>query len=400
MVITSPPRARTSGAYSASGSTMTISALVFKALMFIQCCELYFEYQTPFWAGASSVIDDLINVLGYEKTICFIESYDFSKKTEWLVSIYDLVPDEKIDEKVCQSILHCVSDEREAMTFYVSLKTAMRINERISGFLEDYMSALVTLGEKNKAVISWFLLSCGTENGVPVKDLINSFPADISPLCDAYILAKKAHLGVDGKGELFVALIRRKLHFLEDFIKSNRGNMDRDDLQCLEALWREEDYKELIDRAITCLRETPFIWDTLGEFLLEDVPDDLIIQIRKREWIKRYIDNNSQDHDATEFLFNIICNLSEEQRLFSIKTFCMCNSNYGDFCKVKVLPTHMSWSGSEIPIIDSQLMFLEKLSGELQGIQYIEHRVYLSDLIHEKRVRKGEVLLREFLEEF
>ena len=64
-----------------------------------------------------------------------------------------------------------------------------------------------------------------------------------------------------------------------------------------------------------------------------------------------------------------------------------------------MLPTHMSWSGSEIPIIDSQLMFLEKLSGELQGVQFIEHRVYLSGLIHEKRAYKEEVLLREFLEE-
>lgn len=99
------------------------------------------------------------------------------------------------------------------------------------------------------------------------------------------------------------------------------------------------------------------------------------------------------------FLFGVVCNLPEEQRLSAVMIFCQCNPDFDAFRNIHIMPTHASWSGSEVPIIEQYIAFLIKLRGNLKGIQFIEHRAYISERIQDLQKRKEEVLLREFLEE-
>jgi hypothetical protein len=59
----------------------------------------------------------------------------------------------------------------------------------------------------------------------------------------------------------------------------------------------------------------------------------------------------------------------------------------------------MSWSGSEVPIIERQISFLERLKDSLNGFEFIEHRERISMYIHGYRERKEKILLEEFLGE-
>lgn len=99
------------------------------------------------------------------------------------------------------------------------------------------------------------------------------------------------------------------------------------------------------------------------------------------------------------FLFGIVCNLPEEQRLPAIVTFCQCNPAFDAFRSIHILPTHASWSGSEVPILEQRIAFLIELKDSLKGIQFIEHRTYISEKIRNLQEGKEDVLLREFLEE-
>ena len=49
--------------------------------------------------------------------------------------------------------------------------------------------------------------------------------------------------------------------------------------------------------------------------------------------------------------------------------------------------------------IEQYIAFLIKLRENLKGIQFVKHRVYISEKIQDLQKRKGEALLREFLEE-
>ena len=99
------------------------------------------------------------------------------------------------------------------------------------------------------------------------------------------------------------------------------------------------------------------------------------------------------------FLFGVVCNLPEEQRLSAVMIFCKCNPDFDAFRNIHIMPTHASWNGSEVPIIEQYIAFLIKFRENLKGIQFIEHRAYISEEIQDLQKRKEEVLLREFLEE-
>ena len=112
-----------------------------------------------------------------------------------------------------------------------------------------------------------------------------------------------------------------------------------------------------------------------------------------------YIESNYNDRVSMSFLFGVVCNLPEEQRLSAVMIFCKCNPDFDAFRNIHIMPTHASWSGSEVPIIEQYIAFLIKFRENLKGIQFIEHRAYISEEIQDLQKRKEEVLLREFLEE-
>lgn len=115
--------------------------------------------------------------------------------------------------------------------------------------------------------------------------------------------------------------------------------------------------------------------------------------------IAHYIESNYNDRVSMSFLFGVVCNLPEEQRLSAVMIFCKCNPDFDAFRNIHIMPTHASWSGSEVSIIEQYIAFLIKLRENLKGIQFIEHRAYISEGIQDLQKRKEEVLLREFLEE-
>lgn len=110
-------------------------------------------------------------------------------------------------------------------------------------------------------------------------------------------------------------------------------------------------------------------------------------------------DSVTYDGESMRFLFGIVCNLPEEQRLPAIVTFCQCNPAFEAFRSIYIIPTHASWSGSEVPILEQHIAFLSEIKDSLRGMQFVEHRAHISEKIRNLQERKEDVLLREFLEE-
>ncbi|WP_305118538.1 hypothetical protein [Thomasclavelia cocleata] len=76
------------------------------------------------------------------------------------------------------------------------------------------------------------------------------------------------------------------------------------------------------------------------------------------------------------------------------------NYDFEMFNKISFFPRTRSWSGSEVPIIEKNISFLEKLLEEISGIEYLEHRVYLKKCFDAEKKHKQKVLRREYMENF
>lgn len=70
------------------------------------------------------------------------------------------------------------------------------------------------------------------------------------------------------------------------------------------------------------------------------------------------------------------------------------------FKKIPLFPSSWSWSGNEVPLIEKDIEFLQKLADEISGVDYLEHKLYLKEWISDKKQYKQKVLKREYMENF
>lgn len=375
----------------------------YDASKFVNCCKAYIDHQTPYSDERYSIINGLIKVLGYARAVEFVNCSTFGEKNHWLAILYDFVPDEYIDNCLIEKILECLRGRGDREHYTVSLKTVLRINGKFPGYLKRYMMELNNLGEENPHLLSGFLFRVGHGECIGTKELVEYFRGDIKVLCTAYIYAHQGRSYYDFDGELFSELIRGNPEFLAGYVHKVAGKqIGRDGWHALNILWQQDDYLKLISIAMECLKNATkpfFTWDSLAEDLLSSPINMPVVNKRRNEWIKYYVEANCYDGESMRFLFGIVCNLPEEQRLPAIVTFCQCNPAFEAFRSIYIIPTHASWSGSEVPILEQHIAFLSEIKDSLIGMQFVEHRAHISEKIRNLQERKEDVLLREFLEE-
>lgn len=375
----------------------------YDASKFVNCCKAYIDHQTPYSDERYSIINGLIKVLGYARAVEFVNCSTFGEKNHWLAILYDFVPDEYIDNCLIEKIMGCLRGRGDREHYTVSLKTVLRINGKFPGYLKRYMMELNNLGEENPHLLSGFLFRVGHGECIGTKELVEYFRGDIKVLCTAYIYAHQGRSYYDFDGELFSELIRGNPEFLAGYVHKVAGKqIGRDGWHALNILWQQDDYLKLISIAMECLKNATkpfFTWDSLAEDLLSSPINMPVVNKRRNEWIKYYVEANCYDGESMRFLFGIVCNLPEEQRLPAIVTFCQCNPAFEAFRSIYIIPTHASWSGSEVPILEQHIAFLSEIKDSLIGMQFVEHRAHISEKIRNLQERKEDVLLREFLEE-
>ena len=127
--------------------------------------------------------------------------------------------------------------------------------------------------------------------------------------------------------------------------------------------------------------------------------NDAVAEERRIEWIYRYIKTHHDDDIRMKSLFNnYISTQSEADKLHYWEIFLSKKNDINLFKTMALLPVHSQWSGSEVPIIDQQIHFIEKLI-ELPlfiDINYIEHQEYLMEVLAELKKTREKVQGREY----
>ena len=271
----------------------------YDASKFVNCCKAYIDHQTPYSDERYSIINGLIKVLGYARAVEFVNCSTFGEKNHWLAILYDFVPDEYIDNCLIEKILECLRGRGDREHYTVSLKTVLRINGKFPGYLKRYMMELNNLGEENPHLLSGFLFRVGHGECIGTKELVEYFRGDIKVLCTAYIYAHQGRSYYDFDGELFSELIRGNPEFLAGYVHKVAGKqIGRDGWHALNILWQQDDYLKLISIAMECLKNATkpfFTWDSLAEDLLSSPINMPVVNKRRNEWIKYYVEANCYD---------------------------------------------------------------------------------------------------------
>jgi hypothetical protein len=370
---------------------------------YITAIESYLKYDTPFCNYIGSKIEVLIKFIGIQETKKIILSYEYKQKNSWIFEFLFCIPIEERTTIYSNLLRDTFDDEiKKEQPVIPNIESIALYKDIDENIVYDLALKLLKINSPQKSYyIESFLGYSLDKNYIDV--LLSIFKKDISILENLYLGATERN--IDYQGNLFIRLVENNIEFLEKFIKviisiNNKSCY----IEKFEKLWEQENYEELIkisfDTIINC-KDNTRLWmcePNIVNIFMSSTNDSKIIEDRKIEWIKSYIKKISDNTDYLNLIFQVVMSTLRYHTVEFILYFLNINKDIDVFKDIKLFPEVQSWSGSEVPLIEKEIIFLNELIDGINGIDYIEHKAYLKECILNKEKYKQQVLVREYLE--
>ncbi len=372
---------------------------------YISAVKAYLKCNTPFNSAYVNQVHNFIEIVGFEEAEQIIFNYEYKLKNIWIYEYLSSIPKERISIKYVNLLKNVFEDgikeEYPQVPDIQSIQLYKNVDENI---IYDLSLKLLTSNIQHKSyAIKCFLGHIFEDENVNI--ILRLFSNDIGVLENLYIDAIEEH--IDYYGKLFISLVKNNIKFLDRFIRKLIGVNDVND-RCyhkrkFELLWEQENYNELIQISLDAiLRIELYSWvhkSHIKEIFSNNANTSIAIKDRKIEWIKNFISQFSNNEEKLNLIFYVISSIFKESRIELIEYFLNVNKDVEMFKKLHLFPWEKSWSGSEVPLIENEITFLEQLMKSINSIDYIEHKAYLKDYIAHKERYKQDVLVREYLED-
>ena len=368
---------------------------------FFDCANSYLAHKAPFALYCDALIDGLISYIGFEESERFLNTFDFDYRSQWITRIYNQIPNDQIDESVCSRMLS-IKDQPSESVVPIHYETAQRVNAVKPDFLKEYLLILIEKANSHPVLLSNFLRPLTHKAKQGIAELLRMFDQSLDILCNAYILALRGHLHFDYAGDLFLSLVEKDSTFIPTVVSELvTERHSTSDTGLLNALWRSANNAKLITIAMDALRTADVYScyaEVFGHHFMSKSLEDKDHAPKVTIWLTKHISEFGKDMNRMKFLINILCNCQKDIFLQGLVSFCHVNKSFDDFKSLRLTETSRSWSGSEIPLIDKQLDFLDNLRMQLKGIDYAEHRAWISEWIQNARNYRSRIEAAEFMD--
>lgn len=226
--------------------------------------------------------------------------------------------------------------------------------------------------------------------------LLNIFSGKEDVLCKIYINALDGN--IDYEGHLFWAIydIRSEIwiHYI-DWLKEKYYCSCVSNI--IENMWERPEYAERMRDALEILIGGHCFYNNelMKEFFSKGGAD---CNEKKKNWLLEQLRICGNDVIMAAVLIRIVSICFPEWEEEYILEFLKMDKSINDFKKLSFFPMK-SWVGSEIPVIDGEISFLEGLKSKIKGLEYLEHKRYLEEYIEEREKHKEETEIHEYLED-
>lgn len=369
---------------------------------YISAVKAYLKCNTPFNSAYINQVHNLIEIVGFEEAKQIIFNYEYKLKNIWIYEYLSSIPKERISIKHVNLLRNVFEDgikkEYPQVPDIQSIQIYKKVDENI---IYDLSLKLLTSNIQHKSyAIKCFLGHKFEDKNINI--ILRLFSNNIGILENLYIHIIEEHIDYDGK--LFVSLVKNNINFLDRFIRKLICVNDKDyHKRKFELLWEQENYNELIQISLdTIFRMELYTWEHKSHIkrIFSNNANTLnIIKDRKIEWIKNYIRQFSNNEEKLNLIFDVVSLIFKKSRIELISYFLNVNKDVEMFKKLPLFAGENSWSGSQVPLIEDEITFLEQLMKSINSIDYIEHKAYLKDYISHKERYKQDVLVREYLED-
>ena len=365
---------------------------------FLNIFKEYINKNAPFTVSPDVLIENILENFDREDLLHILNSQKYGKKELFLNSFYNIVEDVK--EKDVEEIFLLLDEQVEQEQVHIlDIKNLLKYENLIKGTVEKYCKKMLELYNKKTFIISnlfWRITNAEQEE---IDKTINSF-SNIEILEDLYIIASCNFM--DYKGKFGISLLKKDDKFLIKIIENmkdfRRNSSELDSI--FSEIWNLDNYQYYIDKAYLEIENKYFNRFEIEKIFYKEEKEDKDILIRKEKWIEKYIQNNYQDGEKIANMFDVINSSFPSKKKEYMLQFLRLNKSIEDFKKIPLFSTFASWSGSEVPIIEKKIKFLEEINENINGLDYIEHMYYINSTIGGLKKYIADIRIREYLEDY
>ena len=369
-----------------------------KEEIFLKIFEEYINYNAPFLSYPDFLISKILNKYSYEDVLKILMSNTDDKKYCYLKGYYKNI--NTITDKDISGVFNLLNMQKDNEQVYIlDIKTLIKYEQAKKGVLEEYCLQLLDNYSKKTYVISDFFNYWSSFEEEEIKFIIESFN-NIDILEDLYILG--SYNSIDNKGKLGIEILKKDNKFIYKIVDNmkefQRRSLELDNI--FNEIWKTADYQSYIKMAFEEIEKKNFYYFEIEKVFSSEHGEKEEVLLRKQKWIEEYIKENYTDIKKMYSIFNVICNTFSNQKKEFILEFLKYNKSIDDFKKIPLFSSFSSWSGSEIPLIDKKIDFLNDLYNSINGLDYFDHKDYINSEIEVYKKYKIDIKVREYLEDY
>ena len=351
---------------------------------------------------AHDIIERMIMTYGYNKTSLIINSYNIEKIANWYRELISFIPEDKIDLAFCTQVLNGLSENN--ILYRLSFETVSRINWKQPFFMQEYINEIINIYDSKKEshqLVSEFLNHGNIFDENNINDFLKSFKSN-NQLIKIYVYASKEEINFDYQNILFNAILKNDKSIINAIIDLYLdGDSNHENLNHLKTIWDYDNYLYLFEYTVNYIAE-----HNTNDFIimncLKDVMETLYSHQEKlMESILYLIDKNKSNDKLVKYIIQASDVLSKEHRYKLTLYVCKINTSIDIFklCPIGQYPKQ-GWSGSTVPVLENRIKEYEEMISKLEGVDYIEHRIYCKKCIDYIREEIKSTISKEFVYDY
>ena len=357
---------------------------------YIEVLSLYFETDTPLGLLGVKQVIFLLNSKGYHETYKLINKFNFSRKVEWLNHIWENINETEITQEIVQDYKKfLISDWESKAECLPSIQRLFIYGSRDSEIKEFVIGKILESSELSEVLLN------NVYREEDINLLISIFGENMDNLNLIYLQAIKLNPHIDYNGKIFDKIFLQNPSIWGEYVKAINNNQIHEEYvhNIVNLIWKNKGWRQYIDYAYSVFEKNRMdYFGTLVDLLFAKTEDEEISSRQKR-WLSEKLKDTIRDIEQSKRILGIVATVRGDWNLEFILKFLGLNKKIDEFKKINFFSKSESWSGSKIPIILEKIDFLESLKDKLKGIDYIEHKSYVVDLIRslKKEIEEAEL---------
>lgn len=357
---------------------------------YIEVLSFYFETDTPLGLLGVKQVIFLLNSKGYHETYKLINKFNFSRKVEWLNHIWENINETEITQEIVQDYKKfLISDWESKAECLPSIHRLFIYGSRDSEIKEFVIGKILESSELSEVLLD------NVYREEVINLLISIFGENMDNLNLIYLQAIKLNPHIDYNGKIFDKIFLQNPSIWGEYVKAINNNQIHEEYvhNIVNLIWKNKGWRQYIDYAYSVFEKNRRdYFGTLVDLLFAKTEDEKISSRQKR-WLSEKLKDTMRDIEQSKRILGIVATVRGDWNLEFILKFLGLNKKIDEFKKINLFSKSESWSGSKIPIILEKIEFLESLKDKLKGIDYIEHKSYVVDLIRslKKEIEEAEL---------